>query len=102
MKQDYRAGEMDLKAALALAVKVLAKTCDATALTPDKRARVARDTGGRARVAALPRAGGGRPSRVRARTDRVSRDRARRPPRTSSTRRLTRRAAPRLPARDRH
>lgn len=36
MKQDYKAGEMDLKAALALAVKVLAKTCDATSLTPDK------------------------------------------------------------------
>lgn len=41
MKQDYKAGEMDLQAALALAVKVLAKTCDATALTPDKRTRCA-------------------------------------------------------------
>lgn len=58
MKQEYKQGEMDLNAALALAVKVLAKTCDATALTPDKRTRA---PGARpARASPAPRRAPGR------------------------------------------
>jgi len=36
LKQEYKEGETDLKAALALSVKVLSKTLDTNKLTPDK------------------------------------------------------------------
>jgi len=49
LKSDYKAGEVDMKSALMLAVKVLSKTMDTTAPTPEKLefATLTRDADGK-------------------------------------------------------
>jgi len=56
LKQEYKEGETDLKAALALSVKVLSKTLDTNKLTPDKVeiATLTRSTDNKTQISILP------------------------------------------------